>query len=382
MTHIISPQKSDFLNLIRWIAALLVVFGHVDLYLGIFACGEPLTGPAFGYLGHHSHAAVIVFFVLSGYVLTYATEKKCVKGDYGFRDYFLDRWSRIYSVLFAAIALTLILDLIGTRISSVYLNPAFLPQQDFMLRLMTNLFGLQGIWGHRIQLGSNPALWSIGYEFTYYMLFGLLFFKKHLFHSRWTAPLMVTLILGLIGWKMAVYFLVWLMGSLAYYISRSGLVAGLSLCSWLLLFMLVAINHTLVSVNILGLTEIFQDLLFAGIIATILCFDVKQIPPFISKGSRINSYMADFSYSLYAFHMPIILFLCSIFSSLLKEIQPPFFLGLMLTLACLILTRGLYHLTEARRKSFRQLADSVIIYAGDSLKAMKKYLVQKEKGQK
>ena len=160
-SHILSPGKSDFLNLVRWAAALVVVLGHADMYLGQFG-GNPERWTSFGYLGAHSHAAVMVFFVLSGYVVAYATGKKTESGGYGFRAYFLDRWSRIYSVLLVAIAFTLVIDFVGRSLSPIYHDPSFMPQSGFALRLFANIFALQGIQGHRIQLGSNPALWSVG----------------------------------------------------------------------------------------------------------------------------------------------------------------------------------------------------------------------------
>lgn len=362
--HFLSPNKSDFLNLVRWMAALVVVFGHVDMYLGLFGGDSPEEWAAFGYLGSHAHAAVIVFFVLSGYVVTYATERKIVKGDYGFRDYFLDRWSRIYSVLLAAIVVTLILDFIGGKISSAYHDPALIPQDGFVLRLIANVFGVQGIWGYRIQLGSNPALWSVGYEFIYYLLFGGLFFSKQLFRRRWVAPLIVTLVLGLIGWKMAAYFFVWLMGVLAYYVSRSRILANFPVSSWLVLSALLVANHLIVFLNILGLPEVLRDVVFAGVIASLLSLDVKHVLPLFRQGSRVNSYMADFSYSIYAFHTPIIFFLCSLlFNGFFKSI-PPIISGVMLTAVCVLIARGLFHLTEARRLAYRQFADMAIRRVG------------------
>ena len=54
---------------------MVVVLGHADMYLGQFG-GDAKKWASFGYLGGHSHAAVIIFFVLSGYVVSYANEKK------------------------------------------------------------------------------------------------------------------------------------------------------------------------------------------------------------------------------------------------------------------------------------------------------------------
>jgi peptidoglycan/LPS O-acetylase OafA/YrhL len=76
--HVLSPGKSDFLNLVRWTAALVVVLGHADMYLGQFS-GNPERWTSFGYLGAHSHTAVMIFFVLSGYVVWPMQPKKRLK---------------------------------------------------------------------------------------------------------------------------------------------------------------------------------------------------------------------------------------------------------------------------------------------------------------
>lgn len=362
--YVLSPCKSDFLNLVRWLAALVVVMGHADMYLGSFGGTDPANWSAFGYLGTHAHAAVMVFFVLSGYVVAYAAERKSSRGNYGFRDYFLDRWSRIYSVLLAAIGFTLALDYIGGMLSSAYADPALIPQDSFILRLMANLLGIQGIWGYRIQLGSNPALWSVGYEFIYYLLFGVLYFRANLFRRAWVGWLIAAAVLGLIGWKMAVYFGVWLAGVAAYHASRSGVITQRPINAWLVIAALFAANHLFVYSNILGASEMLRDLVFAAVIALLLSLEVKQIPPFVQKGRSINSYMADFSYSIYAFHTPIIFFLCSLLFEGWFRTLPPLISGLILMTVSILAARMLFHIAEARRTTFRQHADRLMRRTG------------------
>lgn len=360
----LSPSKSDFLNLVRWMAALVVVMGHADMYLSRFAGSSPEQSLGFGYFGVHAHAAVIVFFVLSGYVVAYATERKCSHGGYGFRDYFLDRWSRIYSVLLAAVGLTLVLDFFGGMLSSAYANPALIPQDGSILRLITNLLCVQGVWGYRIQLGSNPALWSVGYEFIYYLLFGLLYFRARLFRRDWIAVAVVAVVLGLVGWKMTVYFGVWLSGVAAYRFSRSQVVAVRPISAWLVLAALVGANHMLVYANYLNISEMFCDLAFAIVAAVLLSLEVKQVPSFILNGPRSNSYMANFSYSIYAFHTPIIFLLCSLLFEGWFSRLPPLVSGLILLTVSVLAARLLFHCTEARRTAFRRAGDRVMKAAG------------------
>jgi peptidoglycan/LPS O-acetylase OafA/YrhL len=356
----LSPNKSDFLNFVRWVAALVVVIGHADMYLGLFGGGDPAQWSAFGYLGVHAHAAVIVFFVLSGYVVAYATDRKSNLGNYGFRGYFLDRWSRIYSVLLAAVGFTLALDYVGGMLSPAYDNPAFIPQDGFVFRLVANLISIQGIWGYRIQLGSNPALWSVGYEFIYYLLFGVLYFRAQIFRRSWVGVLVVVLVLGLIGWKMAAYFGIWLTGVAAYHASHSRMVKQHPISAWLVIAMLVAANHLLVYSNILGAIEVLRDFVFAVVIAVLLSLEVKQMAPFYLRGRQINTYMADFSYSIYAFHTPIVFFGCSLLFEPWLRTLPSLFSGLMLVTVSILVARGFFHLAESRRTTYRRIVDQLM----------------------
>jgi peptidoglycan/LPS O-acetylase OafA/YrhL len=358
--HFLSPAKSNFLNFVRWAAALLVVLGHSDMYLQKFG-GNLAQWDSFGYFGAHSHAAVMVFFVLSGYVVAYATGKKFEVQIYNFREYFLDRWSRIYSVLLIAIAFTLLIDIIGRGLSPIYFKLDFLPQDGWALRLFMNVFALQGVQGYRVQLGSNPALWSIGYEFCFYLLYGLLFFRKTLFRRQWVAPLIFVAATAAIGWKMVLYFGVWLLGVLAYRLSRSSALGFLRVSNFVLLLLLVVANHFINFTNIFHLPEISKNIFFAVVIAILLVFDVSTSNFFPTK---INTYLADFSYSLYAFHMPVIFFLCSLlfldFFQHISRLWP----GVILVLACVVVGRIFFKLGESRRAFYRRIADLALVRFG------------------
>jgi len=358
--QLLSSNKSDLLNLIRWLAALVVVIGHADMYLGLFGGGDPSLRSAFGYFGVHAHAAVIVFFVLSGYVVAYSTDIKSSLGNYGFRGYFLDRWSRIYSVLIAAVCFTLILDYVGGMLSPAYQNPALIPQDNFVFRLAANLFSIQGIWGHRIQLGSNPALWSVGYEFIYYLLFGLFYFRAQIFHRSWVGVLVVVLLLGLIGWKMAAYFVIWLMGVAAYHASHSQMIYRHPINGWLLIAAIVVANHLLVYLNIMGAAEVLRDFAFAVVMAVLFSLEIKQMAPFFLRIRHFNTFMADFSYSIYAFHTPVIFFVCSLLFVPWFSMLPSLFSGLILVTTSILVARGFFHLAESRRTTFRRITDQLM----------------------
>ena len=144
----LTEDKSEFLHLLRWSAALVVVIGHAQMYLESVSGISAPAGSLLRYVGAHAHAAVMVFFVLSGFVVAYATERKCaVDARYGLREYFIDRWSRIYSVLLPAILLTALIDWFARGLPA-FQNPTLIPQDHHLLRLLVNLAGLQGLFGY------------------------------------------------------------------------------------------------------------------------------------------------------------------------------------------------------------------------------------------
>jgi peptidoglycan/LPS O-acetylase OafA/YrhL len=356
----ISPRRSEFLNLVRWASAGLVLVGHAEM-TSVMLLGDAVdrSNALFTYVSSHSHIAVMFFFVLSGYLIGYAVHRReAAGGGYGFRAYFLDRWSRIYSVLLVAILLTLVFDRIGAALSASYANPVHYPQDAFIVRLLVNLLSVQGALGHRVQLGSNPALWSIGYEFCYYIAFGLIHFRHALFRRRATfaATLLAMALLG--GAHMTAYFAIWMTG---YWAFRLHHVQGIRFNAAYAVPLAVAIglaNHYLAYRHVLAWPEFCTDALIALLFGGMLLCDFKGGPLL----PRANAWLADFSYSVYAFHMPIMFFWYAVVPGSVHRSLSAVESGLLLMLVCIVSARLLYHVSEARRRWFRTLADRVLLW--------------------
>ena len=355
----ISPGRSDFLNFVRWVSAGLVLVGHAEM-ISRMLIGEGVdrSNAAFSYLSSHSHIAVMFFFVLSGYLIGYAVHRNQERAaGYGFREYFLDRWSRIYSVLIAAILLTLVLDGIGQSFSANYRLAQHIPQDAFGVRLLVNLFSLQGLLGHRVQLGSNPALWSIGYEFCYYMTFGLIFFRRALFRKRAPFLAVMVVIALLAGMHMAAYFVIWMLGYGAFRLYH---VRGIRFDGRFVIPLVIAIvitNHYLAFNNVFNVPEFVADTVIALLFGAMLLCDLGEKKTILAG---FNTYMADFSYSIYAYHMPIIFFWYSMAPQKLHLSLGAVESGLLVMALCLVGARLLYHLSESRRGGYRVAASRVL----------------------
>ena len=88
-------EFSLYLDFVRFLAAVAVVVNHSNFR---WLITEEL--PQWG------HSAVMIFFVLSGYVIAYVTDRK----ENSLREYSISRLGRIYSVAPAALILALVLD--------------------------------------------------------------------------------------------------------------------------------------------------------------------------------------------------------------------------------------------------------------------------------
>ena len=177
MTSVDRERDSILLDLLRGSAAMYVVLFHclerltrhgniVDvpggsahLIVSQFGAG------VFGY----GHYAVLVFFVLSGYVVhlrqaRFPSQRNGLKRWRWFGHYLWRRLARIYPPLLFAIIITLLFDSVGSRtfpdFYSVYVHP----------HSMSSAFEIF-FPSHYDRFGSNAPLWSIQYELIFYVLY-------------------------------------------------------------------------------------------------------------------------------------------------------------------------------------------------------------------
>ena len=135
-------------------------------------------------LEYAGHLAVVVFFVISGYLVG-GREILHVRtgGRFELRRYAVQRFSRIYTVLVPALLLTAALDGIGQRWadgSLLYTQPASANIGSLMFAIadrsdiwtfLGNLLMLQTLVVK--PLGADGPLWSLANEWWYYTLFAL-----------------------------------------------------------------------------------------------------------------------------------------------------------------------------------------------------------------
>lgn len=145
------------LEALRGFAAFYVVLHHSLPHSYV------MFGINLGNFVRFGQEAVMLFFLLSGFVINYSFRKSKEKT---FKLYFLKRFSRIYIPLIIIMA-------VGYIIESVRIGGFANPEVQ---SLLLNLFMLQDISSLKPNVIVNPymhnsPLWSLSYEWWFYMLF-------------------------------------------------------------------------------------------------------------------------------------------------------------------------------------------------------------------
>ncbi len=170
------------------------------------------------------HQAVIVFFVLSGYFIGTSVLGSVEERRWSWRVYLVNRITRLELVLLPALLLGFIWDQIGMRIpqaASFYFGglykyyPPSVALRSTPPIFFGNLFFLQSVLSP--VFGSNGPLWSLSYEFWYYILFPALIIAA----ASWMGVRARAFYFGLalilfwfVGIQISLYFLIWMMGML------------------------------------------------------------------------------------------------------------------------------------------------------------------------
>lgn len=230
-----NPGKRYFplLDVLRGPAALLVFAEH---WRNLFFKDFPeLTNPGpvmkvFYLCTGAGHEAVMLFFVLSGCVIAHVIYGLHERARWSWRGYLSARLTRLWIVLIPALLLTALWDRIGMWIAagkqSIYVGDGFgniLNQSVAALSdptvFLGNVFFLQRILVPTF--GSNGPVWSISYEFVYYLAYPLLLGSLIALRGRVLLGLVsVALAGGLLvfaGKSISAGFVIWLFGVAAYF---------------------------------------------------------------------------------------------------------------------------------------------------------------------
>jgi len=222
------PRGGNYalLDLARGLAALFVAAEHLRAFTMVDfkdVASPNLLLKAFYLLTGLGHQAVIVFFVLSGFLIGKDVYQTFHANPASRADYAAKRLSRLWIVLLPALALTALWDNIGIHVfhGAFYagaLNAEFLSGPSAagtygLANFLASAFFLQTIV--LPPFGSNGPLWSLANEFWYYVLFPLAFLSTRSFMQMPARAIcaIATLVLGaVLPFTIVVYGLIWLCG--------------------------------------------------------------------------------------------------------------------------------------------------------------------------
>jgi peptidoglycan/LPS O-acetylase OafA/YrhL len=303
---------SIVISLLRGLAAFVVAAAHLraEMYPGLRTIPDPpLWFQGFAFVTGFAHQAVLVFFVMSGWLVGGSLLNKVGQSG-ALANYAIDRVTRLWTVLVPTFGLALLLGLVTgvLRPGGIDTSAA---NEFSALSFAGNLLGLQGVVLDNF--GGNYALWSLANETWYYVLFPMLVL---LFAARRTIPRIVSgaglaLAVILLPVNIILYFAIWLLG---VGFSRVRIECGPRLrCAWLMLLAAVASYFRLTADNdrfdqtTLGM-DLVLSLMFLALLSS-LQFKAAPASKLARPLARIGTFFAEFSFSLYVLHLPLIFLL-------------------------------------------------------------------------
>ena len=326
----ISAGASQSLDQIRWLAAAVVMVTHLRSLMFVdFADSTNKHGAvrAFYALTGSGHLAVMVFFVLSGYLVGGRFMERHLSGTVALPSYFIDRLTRLHIVLVPALMLTGLLDHLGLHFFNdfgVYDHTAVpeIPGLRYsvldrltLAHLLSNFAMMQTTLTKAY--GSNGSLWSLANEFWYYA--GLPALALALDARRSTQTRLVALAAALLmgfGLRsgLVLYGLIWALGIGVACVRVRPLrrlwpaVLQFALCA-------VAARSMDRPVQSLPWARFLVDFAFALSFCVLLVVIIHRAEDAWGKrwwGGKVHVKLANVSYSVYAFHAPALTFLLAV----------------------------------------------------------------------
>jgi peptidoglycan/LPS O-acetylase OafA/YrhL len=331
-------RSSVHLDAIRGGAALIVLFGHTrGLFFpslsgkqNVTAAGSTVQSPPMNRdvaqdkeitIGNE---AVILFFVLSGYLVGGSVIKAISRNAWSWKSYLIKRMTRLWIVLIPALLLGVALDYTGLHYfstpGSIYTEP---PQQDMVRDVATEL-SLPTIAGNAIFLqsivvgtaGTNDSLWSLANEFWYYIAFPVLLLALKKDQKLWLRCVYLLIAVGIVLFvnkSISLLFFIWALGAVLSIVPlklhRGVAKIGSVLFAILLPIMFITIRHTSLSK--------YQGQWVVALTFTVALYLILHQTEKARQGiyHSIAGFFSRISYTLYLVHLPLAVFLCALINN-------------------------------------------------------------------
>lgn len=302
--------QSLLISLVRGMAALQVAAAH--LRAQVLPGLSTLDNPPLWYAGlslatGFAHQAVVLFFVLSGWLVGGALLDRLGE-PHALRDYAIDRVTRLWIVLVPAFVVMLLLGL-GTGVLDAA-SPRLSVSDISPWSLTTLLGNLAGVQTMLVPpFGGNFPLWSLAYETWYYALFPLLALSlsTNPVHAqlRLAAASAAVVMALCLSSGIVLYFTIWLMGAAASRVRIDFGRVQRMLC-WLL-FGVVALALRLHGQDgDMDVHALWRDAPYSALFLVCLCGAGRRNPASMRRLAALATFFASFSFTLYVMHVPLL----------------------------------------------------------------------------
>ena len=316
----INEDLSHWIDLFRWTAAFAVVLAHAGnrlvQHVDTIDPGErTIIQYAYAFLMGFSHPGIMLFFVISGFLVGGTALREVQRsGDIDFSRFLSRRLIRLWIVILPALAVTYVFDTAGRAIDTpaidVYVSANALDAGT----ALCNIAFLQTVLCD--PYGSDGALWTLYNEFCYYILFVALLVllrgcrRTPVRIAGFSAYIILATLASLLqreGVPMIPYFAIWLFGVWAA-TSKTPIIRLPAPALLAAVIVLLLAYRTLVGIDWIdhgGLITFGFDIITMGLFAgflSVLRFRPWALPTWVSKPSVL---LASFSFSLYCFHLPV-----------------------------------------------------------------------------
>lgn len=366
-----NPRLSLWLDGLRVIAAFTVLLSHIAY--------ERYTGTRYGFFRDYNLGsdAVVIFFVLSGFLIAYAAEMR----DRTLPAYAWSRATRLWSVALPALVLTFVLDRLGLLINpAAYFAPFYEPIP--LGELLARGLSFSNEWFlDSERLGSNGPWWSLSYEAGYYALFGAAFFLR--------GPARIAIMLAvavLIGPRPLLLLPVWLSGVVLWRLAAAGRLNLGAPLAWTFAVLpplaygaclALDVPHALMnaSAQMTGLevktwrvlTGFSDEILWNSLVAALMSLHLAGIaslpqrslpaPAMSVRAAKAVKWLAGGTFSLYLMHYPVLQFA----DAVLPETMNLPVRDLALLSASALVPLWLAGLTERRLGALRQFLSGMAL---------------------
>lgn len=333
----------NFVHVLRGLASLIVVWSHlVGWWLPVNQTSsnlqsywESLIVKPFHLYQNGGHLGVLIFFLISGYIVAHVSLKEDSSR------FLLKRFFRIFPALFIVLIISYIISIFSIRANlSIPLGNNATEFKDYLY----SLFLLD------YPLGTPSALavtWTLFVEVLFYSLTAIFIksTKKDPLRSTWYFIIVISIIIILSSINptinrvahYVVYLFFILLGRIIYLCEKKYIPLFESI-----ILGIVSLFCYILFYDYLYPNSIFNEsqIIYTIILAIIIFFAFKI---FYNKKYKITTFLGDISYSLYLIHLPV----GTLVLNLLHKNGMPFKYSLLISIsACLIVSFFIYEFIE------------------------------------